>query len=287
MTGFSGPGPYGGGPPGRPGPGYGPYVGGPQQSGAPGQFRSPGPYGPPRQPSPPRQPGPGQQPYPGAPAPYGAAQPFGPAQQVPYGSGPGQYPPGPPPKRARGALWLGLGIGAGLIVLVVTLVLVFVGDDGSSPSQQTAAPNSTAPNSTAQNSTAQDSAAQKDDASYQEAFVQEFVVNSTTFSPGNMTRYQQAVDAYCDDSPDKANAERGLTALEQRQVSSQTLGTPSVEVKSEEATSDRIPVEYSVNVTTNSKSGTLTGTVYVRPGAGRCVIEVVEDESGSGPTQTF
>ena len=27
-----------------------------------------------------------------------------------------------------------------------------------------------------------------------------------------------------------------------------------------------------------SKSGTLTGTVYVRPGADRCVIEVVEDE---------
>ena len=175
---------------------------------------------------------------------------------------------------------MALGIGAGLIVMAVTLVLVFVGgDDDSSPPQQTAAQDGTA-----QNSAAQDSAAQKEDASYQEAFVQEFVVNSTTFSPGNMTRYQQAVDAYCDDSPDKANAEKGITALEQSRVSSQTLGTPSVEVKSEEATSARIPVEYSVNVTTNSKSGTLTGTVYVRPGADRCVIE---DESGSGPTQTF
>jgi len=186
-----------------------------------------------------------------------------------------------------------LGIGAGLIVMAVTLVLVFVGgDDDSSPPQRTAAQDGTAQDSTAQNSTAQDSAAQdsaaqKDDASYQEAFVQEFVVNSTTFSPGNMTRYQQAVDSYCDDSPDKANAEKGITALEQGRVSSQTVGTPSVEVKSAEATSDRIPVEYSVNVTTNSKSGTLTGTVYVRPGADRCVIEVVEDESGSGPTQTF
>lgn len=203
---------------------------------------------------------------------------------MPYG--PGQYPPGPPPKRGRGGLWLGLGIGAGLIVMAVTLVLVFVGDD-SSPARQTAARDSTAQDSTAQGSSAQDSADRKDDASYQEAFVQEFVVNSTTFSPGNMTRYQQAVDAYCDDSPDKANAERGITALEQGQVSSQAVGTPSVEAKSEEATSDRIPVEYSVNVTTNSKSGTLTGTVYVRPGADRCVIEVVEDESGSGPTQTF
>lgn len=170
--------------------------------------------------------------------------------------------------------------------MAVTFVLVFAGDDAS-PTRQTAAQNSTAQNSTAHDSTAQDSADRKEDASYQEAFVREFVVNSTTFGPGNMTRYQQAVDAYCDDSPDKANAQKGLMALEESQVSSQTLGTPSVEVRSEESTSERIPVGYSVNVTTNSKSGTLTGTVYVRPGADRCVIEVVEDESGSGPTQTF
>ncbi len=245
MT-FSGPGPYGGTPPGRSGPGFGPGVS-PQQ----------GPF----------------QPYPGVAQPYSAAQPFGPAQQAAHGYTPGQYPPGPPPKRGGGGLWLALGIGAGLVVLVVTFVFVLVSgdDDGSSPTKDPVAAGSDTP---AQN---------------HEAFVREFIVNSSTFSPGNTSRYEQAIDTYCDDSPDKSDARNGLAVLDELQVSSQTDGTPSVEVMSGEASGSRIPVHYSVKVTTRagvtSKSGTLTGTVYVRPGADRCVIEVVEDESG--PTQTF
>lgn len=276
MTGFTGPGSFGGTPPGRPGPGYGPRPGG-----ASGPFGSQGAYGPPRYPAGPAQPGPSQ-PHPGA------AQPYGPTQQVLYGHGPGQYSPGPPPpRRGRGGLWFGLGIGAGLVVMAVTLVFVLSGGgDDESPSQ-----NNAAQSKATQRSSAQDSTVRSDDDSYQEAFVQEFIVNSSTFAPGDMSRYEQAVDTYCDDSPDKSDARRGLTVLAELQVSSRTNGTPSVEVVSAESTGDRIPVQYSVNVTTTtaatSKSGTLTGTVYVRPGTDRCVIEVVEDESGSGPTQTF
>jgi hypothetical protein len=207
---------------------------------------------------------------------YGSPQQYGPTQQygmppqygisqpIPgyYAPGPG-YPPAPSPNRGRGALWLGLGIGAALVAMAVTLVVVFAGgeDAAKTPPQD------------------------------HEAFVREFIVNSSTFSPDNLSRYEQAVDTYCDGAADKRDARRGIVIIEEMRVSSETTSTPSVEVMSDEATGDRVPVHYSVGVSTKtesaSTSGTLTGTVYVRPGVDRCVIEVVEDVTGSGPIQTF